>query len=768
MTTPHENPKKPDNTRPAPVSGVESGRELVEVPPAGEVVNLADARRARGLDQRAAAGDAPAADDVAELEEGDVLDGEVIDAPADEDDAGLVQRPGRVVDHVDVTDRDVVPAWLTSREAAVATAAHYGRRAWHVTAFHAMRSPLYVLRLAGRAPVGAARLTAAAWRWVADSDNVEVRRALLTSASSPEAYLRLVRDDRARSRRRGVALLFLLAALVAGALVVASGAPWPVQVAAVLAALVLLGVVGRRRDGGRIVDSAAQAAEVPPLDQELIRNALGSLGVGALGAVKADPSALRFTSPIMRDGAGYRVDVELPIGVTASEVIEKRAKLASGLRRPLGTVWPEGDPDTHEGHLVLYVADRSLSQSKPTPWPLAKAGKVNIFEPVPVGVDQRGRKVLATLIYAAGVTGAIPRMGKTFLLRLLLLAGALDPRVELHVHDLRGGADLAPLAKVAHYYRSGDDPADITALLTDARAMQKEMMRRYRVIRTTLKGDPRCPEGKVTDELASDKSLGLHPILAAYDETQVMFEHPDHGKELRAIYEDLVRRGPAAGIMVHLATQRVDDKSIPVGVSANAALRFCLKVMGWRENNMVLGDGMYAAGYSATTFSRKDLGVAYMVGEGDDPVIVRIAYIDAPAAETIADRARAVRAAQGRLTGMAAGEEPEDSDTGTILDHLLAVWPADDSEWPNGKVWSDDLAQRLAGHLPDLYDGWTGAQINAAVRPHDVRVIQVKHDGTNKRGLHRADLVAALADDAPITAAEYRTRTTEHDENGED
>ena len=36
------------------------------------------------------------------------------------------------------------------------------------------------------------------------------------------------------------------------------------------------------------------------------------------------------------------------------------------------------------------------------------------------------------------VIGAIPRMGKTAPLRLLLLGAALDPRCELHVHNLKG------------------------------------------------------------------------------------------------------------------------------------------------------------------------------------------------------------------------------------------------------------------------------------------------------------------------------------------
>lgn len=200
--------------------------------------------------------------------------------------------------------------------------------------------------------------------------------------------------------------------------------------------------------------------------------------------------------------------------------------------------------------------------------------------------------------------------------------------------------------------------------------------------------------------------------------------------------------------MVWVATQRPDAKSIPTGVSANAVLRICLKVTGQMENDMVLGTSMYKAGIRATRFGRKDLGIAYLVGEGDDPVIVRSSFVDAPAAEAIAARARAARLAGGWLSGLAAGEELPDDDTGSILDHLLAVWPEHDPEWSNGKVWCDELAQRLATSQPSLYEGWTGEQVTAAVKPHGLRTVQVKKmiDGgqVNKRGLSRRDLTDTL------------------------
>ena len=75
-----------------------------------------------------------------------------------------------------------------------------------------------------------------------------------------------------------------------------------------------------------------------------------------------------------------------------------------------------------------------------------------------------------------------------------------------------------------------------------------------------------------------------------------------------------------------------------------------------------------------------------------------------------------------------------------------------------------DLRARLAERLPSLYDGWTGAQVNAAVKPHGIRTVQVKHDGTNKRGLSRADVVTELGDAADLPDFTALTNEPTHDE----
>jgi S-DNA-T family DNA segregation ATPase FtsK/SpoIIIE len=429
----------------------------------------------------------------------------------------------------------------------------------------------------------------------------------------------------------------------------------------------------------------------------------------------------------------------LPHGVTAAEVSEKREKLASGLRRPIGCVWPETERKRHPGALSLYVSDEDMTTAEQPAWPLAARGAADIFQPQVLATSPRGRQVTVTLMYASVVLGAIPRVGKTFLLRLLLLICALDVRVEIHAYDLKGTGDLAPLRPVAHRYRAGDEDEDIGYLLADLRALHAELRRRTRVIRDIADKEPeRCPENKVTPELANDKRLGLHPVAIALDECQRAYEHPVHGAEIEEIATDLVKRGPALAILLMMATQRPDAKSIPPGIKANVVLRMCLKVMSWRENDMVLGDGMNSVGISAVMFSREDLGVFYLAGEGLAPQIARSQYIDNPAARKIAARARVMREAAGRITGYALGEDG-DQEVRSFAADVLMVFGADD------KLWCETIADRLRGSIPSAYADITKDAVASQLRALEVDVKSVREPGKGPRSGCERGAVAAAA-----------------------
>jgi S-DNA-T family DNA segregation ATPase FtsK/SpoIIIE len=669
-----------------------------------------------------------------------VLDGERV--PVDSPDA---QRPARmtVARLRDAQRRPIVPPMLRSRGELRDTTRWAAGFAAHTGAYHLTRAPKYAGRLAVRAPRGGLRVLAGWLRWLFDLEGEPVRQATVNS-QEPEVYLRLARQRDRRVRWRAVLTILLATGVLLVVAALALAPPWA-RYAALAAVVGVLGVLGRPADRP-LLDTAVVIPQAPRLTSEMVVRALSVLGLAGINqALARDPKAINFVSPVTRDGGrGWRADVDLPPGVTVGEVADRRDKLASGLGRPLGCVWPEGNPEVHPGRLVLFVADQDLAKARQAAWPLAKTGSVDLFKPFPFGTDPRGRLVTLTLMFASMVIGSLPRMGKTFAMRLGLLAAALDPRAELHAYDLKGTGDFATLAPVCHRYRAGDDDDDVAYLVADLREVHGDLRRRAKVIREL----PRdlCPENKVTPELAGGKSLGLHPVVFAMDECQRGFEHPTYGAEIQAICEDLVRRGPALGIMPLFGTQRPDARSLPTGISANAVLRFCLKVMGQTENDMVLGTSMYKNGVRASMFARSDRGIGYLVGEADDPAIVRTFYVDAPTAERIITRARVIREQADTLSGHALGQAPAalEPAAATLLTDVLAVIPAGDT-----KVWNETIVARLAELRPEVYRGWEPEQLTAALKPHGITTTQVwgtdpaTGKGANRRGITRQQVADA-------------------------
>lgn len=202
------------------------------------------------------------------------------------------------------------------------------------------------------------------------------------------------------------------------------------------AVIAALGYVGRPH-GKELIPHATAPGGIEPLRPTIVLEALCSLG----NAKMTKPEQIRLLCDVAREGRGYRVELELPQGATADFVMDKRAELAGAIRRELGCVWPSVG-HRHPAHLVLYVSDESMAKAKQKVWPLLRQGVVDLFKPAPIFTDQQGKWIELTLAYTCGVIGSVPRMGKTFALRALLLLGALDPRAILYAFDLRGTGDL--------------------------------------------------------------------------------------------------------------------------------------------------------------------------------------------------------------------------------------------------------------------------------------------------------------------------------------
>jgi S-DNA-T family DNA segregation ATPase FtsK/SpoIIIE len=729
---PHEKTRRlslvPDQSSPDPLEQAWTLDDLPEPPgpvPGGDV-----ARRGPKAPAVAVPG-GDVADDLADT---------VTEPPAVPVDPPAPPKGGALAARMGAEFAPVVPEWLRRPEDRRAAGKWAGKYVGHRAKYHGARLPLYGAKVAAYAPIGVARGVGKVGRFVGDAEAHSLRMAAVDK-TDPKAYLLLSKQRNARVKLRATIVAAAAFVALVALLTVATVAPRWTLALLLAAAVVALARLGRP-DDKPILGAAVTTFEAPRLTSAMVVAALVAIGIKDDTAKGG--TGIAFPAPIQRDGAGWRADVDLPPGITVGDVMDKRTRLASSLRRPLGCVWPESAPDVHEGRLVLWVADIDPAKAGPVKWVLAGGRKHDIFRGIPFGADPRGRPVTVPLVQHNYLIGSQPGQGKTGAVRVLSCGAALDPTVELWLHELKGSGDLDPLERVSHRFASGIDDASIGYAADSLHQLRREVERRTEA----LKALPRdlCPDKRVTREIADRRHLGLYPIVCVIDECQNLFAHPKFGGQAAEDAVFIIKIGRAFGVILVLATQRPDKESLPTGISGNVSIRFCLRVAGQVETDMIMGTSSYKNGVRPNLFRPEvDAGTGYLGGVRTDPFVTRVAYLDGNATERVAVRAHALRTAAGTLTGHAIGEDTTSDDADQVLVHVLRVWTPGETA-----VWSDLLADRLADLDPDRYQGvdatWLGAELRR--RGIVVKDVHRKIDGrpVTRKGVQRAEIEAKVGD----------------------
>lgn len=658
----------------------------------------------------------------------------------------------------EVTRRPILYPALHRDQFADAVRFYLGAGA-HWVRYHGLRLPEYLTRTVFYSPRGAWRVAGRVASWVSVAE-VQSLKAVAVRQEDHANFFRHERVAASKARARRIVLAAMLAVALTAGLALWLLTPrwtiilgwdltpgWALTLPCILG-VAALGYVGRPVDRP-LIGPAVVVPQYQKLTSELVVRALQATGIPGLTGKDA---RITFPAPITRDGQGWRADIDLPHDVTAVEVIDKRRKLSGGLRRPLGCVWPEPVSSVHEGRLVLWVGDHDLAETGLVRWALATSGRHDYFTPAPFGVDPRGRPVSVPLFQHNVLIGSLPGQGKTGAVRCLACAVALDPTVEMWLHELKGSGDLDPLECVCHRFVSGIDDESIGYAAMSLRLLRTEVMRRT----TALKKIPRdlCPDKRVTREIANKRSLRLHPLVCIIDEAQNLFAHPDYGAQAGDDAEFIIKIGRAFGVTLLLATQRPDKDSLPTGVSGNVSIRFCLKVAGQVENDMILGTSEYKNGLRATMLRAEiDAGIGYLKGATAEPVVVRVAYLDQNASVRVAQRARAMREAAGTLSGHAIGDDDADHRTpaASLLDDLHVIFAHAE------RMWSEDICTQLAELRPDTYGGWTPDALAAALRPYALRTEQINMTDESGHPRNRRGLTADALRQALDVRAERRS-----------
>ncbi len=337
--------------------------------------------------------------------------------------------------------------------------------------------------------------------------------------------------------------------------------------------------------------------------------------------------------------AGELLRVRIPAGSTTTALAEAAEQLAVVL--DVREVRVSRDREHAALAQVEIIRRDPLRRAEPVGWPWAMAVRCSLWQPIPVGIDERGGWVLMSLIERNLLIGGEPGAGKSAVLALLLAVAALDPSAVLYLFD----GKLVELACWAGCARRtvGLDIGEAVEVL---RELHTELDRRLAVLLANRRR-------KITAD------LGLPLLVVAIDELAFYVAGPDRraAAEFAGLLRDLVARGRAAGIIVLAATQKPSSDVIPTSLRDLFGFRWALRCLTPQASDTILGAGWAGLGFSAATVDAADRGVGLLLAEGDQPVRLRACWLDDPALLALASRAELLRARQ--RAGTRGADRPE-------------------------------------------------------------------------------------------------------------
>ncbi|MEO7194561.1 MAG: hypothetical protein ABIZ05_07025 [Pseudonocardiaceae bacterium] len=625
-----------------------------------------------------------------------------------------------------------------------------------VVAYRVRTAPRDAVRLCWFALRGHARWIAKGWRWVTHGDlRADARAArLIGDRDARRAAQELIRADAAaRWTKLGIALHRgvvggLLVAVLAGILAIVHARvprvdmwPWLAGVyttlgvlATVLVWLLKAAPVGwltaaiwegrDRAPGAGFLHHPDRDDPDPWVDERMVTTALATLNIARLNQFFKDGGQLVYTIPARRDGHGTAVQLRMPLGTKASDVVTRKELLAANLGRLEVETWPAVGPQANI--LDLWVADQGALDGPPPPWPLLHKGTINVYDGVPWGVTIRGEAITAPLIGTNWLFGALAGQGKTATMRLLALGVALDVTAEIRIVNFKPSGDWNAFTPRASVLLVGMGTDVITACADQLDWLVTDMQRRAETLEKHAPG-----ANKVPQHLAARKDLGLHPLFLFIDEVHILFgDEQVGGKTGRATLamKALLNMARAFNIHLLIATQRPDDRTLPAEVRDRYGMRACLHVGNEATNDMILGKPAFADGGRATDLRyNTDRGTCVVntgFGTNTKYTVVRTHYVSAHDPEThtpdqvnpIITRAMDLLAKQGRSIHPAL----EHTTTEPLpVDHLADIHQV---LYGERRVRTQIVLTRLAELNPIAYEGWSFHDLKTALAHQGIEI----------------------------------------------
>jgi S-DNA-T family DNA segregation ATPase FtsK/SpoIIIE len=550
--------------------------------------------------------------------------------------------------------------------------------------------------------------------------------------------------------RRTLTLPALAAALYVAALQVVDRYGQPGEAGLILGGVAVLAGIGRalrpglwapapRQDnaaGTPVADAEDARAPYPLADARTRAEAADCVG-RALGA---EGIALRLCEEARRTGWGWEIPVILRSGTPAA-IVAKAGDLETHLDLPAGGALVTPDR-TRRARVVLRLAHTDpfahLGDA-----PARAALSATITARAVIGARIDGQPLAVPLAGVHGVVIGSSGAGKSS--TLLALADAVTACADALVWDIDpAGPGLDALGGAIA--RRERDKAGIEDALADALALAEVRPRMLRTLGMGAQWNP-TPE---------------RPALVV-----IVDEYPRLSPRAKELAVALLRVGRKARVSLILASTEATSDALGAAIADTTALRI-LHPCRHTDVRLVLGPQMAAEGWRpdrlrpATADDPGDVGTCYVATAGlTEPLVSKIAPLSqdeagerghqrATAGLARIDgeswqRARAQRAAHrgeedtGRRGGSGGGSGGGgESDRGPlgdtrVRDDVISVFGLDE------RLWTEDILTRLV-NLDERYTDWTADDLAAALRPFGVMPVQIKRDGTNRRGYDKDTL----------------------------
>ncbi|HEX4100036.1 MAG TPA: FtsK/SpoIIIE domain-containing protein [Pseudonocardiaceae bacterium] len=257
-----------------------------------------------------------------------------------------------------------------------------------------------------------------------------------------------------------------------------------------------------------------------------------------------------------------------------------------------------------------------------------KRGSLSIWEPVDLGIDERGHPVRVGLaernLLAAGEPGA----GKSVGLNLIVAHAALSLDCRLILVD----GKRVELGLWRHCAEAFIGP-NITDAIDLLKQLQTAMDTRYGELLDTGRR-------KITRDCGQPVVLVVFDELAYFSAT---VGDSRQQKEFVGLVRDLVARGRAAGIIVVAATQRPSADIIPTSLRDLFGYRWAFRCTTDASSDVILGHGWASDGYTAAAIDPTARGVGWLIAEGGIPRRMKAAYLSDEQAARLAEHAARLR-----------------------------------------------------------------------------------------------------------------------------